>query len=345
MGLISRWLAATGIILFLPAISARAQAKPVEPKVIDLSIDSKVKASPQSIAVSPDGKLLVSGERWRRRRYPLGVFDIATAKQIDYEHEPDSTVRQRPSNDLKAVAFSPKGDLFATGGDRGIVQFWSPESRKCVHSTPHRSGEIWSVAFSSDGALLAASYADQDHSIALFDAKTFKEISHCATEHEIGARSLSFVGDGRSIASADWRGTKFYVWSVPELKLKATLDEHRHGVGAVAYSPDGKYLATASGDSTALIHDAQTLKVTHKLAIGSSMLAWSPDSKLLAVLDWSSQLEIYETKAFRSVYQLHANPQSYDPVEAERFFFVTSDKLATLHDDKLTIWDVSAAKR
>jgi WD40 repeat protein len=70
-----------------------------------------------------------------------------------------------------------------------------------------------------------------------------------------------------------------------EPKLRATLKGHTAGVWSVAYSPDGKTLASGSGDSTIKLWDRAggkekaTLK-GHKGSVRS--VAFSPDGKTLA---------------------------------------------------------------
>lgn len=70
-----------------------------------------------------------------------------------------------------------------------------------------------------------------------------------------------------------------------DYRLYMTLKGHKRGVAAVKFSPDGKWIASASADCTIKIWDAQTGNLIHNLEghlAGISTLSWNPDSTILA---------------------------------------------------------------
>jgi WD40 repeat protein len=102
----------------------------------------------RSVAFSPDGTLLASG-------YPSGeilLWDTATSQAQATLAKHDECVF--------TLAFSPDGTLLASAGQDGTVRLWSV-AEESQAATIHIPGtEVWSVAFSPDGMLLAAGTSD-----------------------------------------------------------------------------------------------------------------------------------------------------------------------------------------
>jgi WD40 repeat protein len=61
--------------------------------------------------------------------------------------------------------------------------------------------------------------------------------------------SIVFSPDGRLLAAADWNGT-VTLWDVASGDRRLTIADHKAGVTAAAFSPDGTTLATGSEDKT-----------------------------------------------------------------------------------------------
>src|ERR1700727_2112159 len=85
-----------------------------------------------------------------------------------------------------------------------------------------------------------------------------------------------------------WLGIAFLGLVLPlsaqQPELRFTLKGHRGGVTSVAFSPDGKLLASGSADKTIKLWDVATGKKEATMKHTSSVLAvvYSPDGKLLA---------------------------------------------------------------
>jgi hypothetical protein len=80
-------------------------------------------------------------------------------------------------------------------------------------------------------------------------------------------------------------------------KLRQTLKGHTEWIGSVAYSPDGKALASASGDKTIKLWDAKTGKEMTTLkghANSVASVAFCPEGKTLASGSWDNTIKLWD---------------------------------------------------
>jgi hypothetical protein len=139
------------------------------------------------------------------------------------------------------------------------------------------------LAASSDGKYLAAAT-----SARLTLLKTSGEIVELAKVTQPKATAMVFRPDGKQLALASGAPSQrgiVELYSVPELKLVATLKLHTDLIHAVAYSPEGKTLASSSYDRSIALADVATGKELRRLKDHSDAvygLSWKPDGSRLA---------------------------------------------------------------
>jgi WD40 repeat protein len=231
-----------------------------------------------ALAYGPDGKLLAAGGH-----NEVLFIDPATGEVVGK--------LGGQSGKVTAVAFNPKGDLFAAAsgaaGAAGEIRLYKVAPGAVPAGEPLKRIEahkdvIYDLAFSPDGKMLAS--CGYDRLIKLWDAATSNEI-RVLKDHSDAVYSISFSPDGALLASgAADRAVK--VWDVETGKRFYTLGESTDWVYSVAWSPDGRHLAAAGVDKSIRVWEvsAQGGKILHSVFAHESpitRLTYAPDGNTL----------------------------------------------------------------
>jgi WD40 repeat protein len=203
----------------------------------------------------------------------IHLWDPATGKQVR-----KLDVGQEGS--AKALAFSPKGNILATGMSGGSILFWEVGTGKRTGQLDTYKRSVVALLYSPDGKLLVS--RGGDGSIFLWDLAAQKP--RWRVEGAPLSSPLVCLPDGKIIASAT--GTGVGLWEVATGKELQRFPKMPLATDwALAISPDGKKLAVAGGSfNVGLWHmtsgDELGRFEGHKGYVGS--LAFSPDGKKLA---------------------------------------------------------------
>ena len=135
--------------------------------------------------------------------------------------------------------------------------------RQASSSLQGHHGEVWSAAFSPDGARIVT--ASVDKTARIWDAETGKPLVE-PLSHRGEVYSAAFSPDGTRIVTASEDGTA-RIWNAKTGKAVGELKAEGDGdtVSAAAFSPDGARIVTASYDNTARIWDVGTKTVLIEL--------------------------------------------------------------------------------
>lgn len=177
-----------------------------------------------------------------------------------------------------SAALKPGDKYIGTGGADRQVHLWDLESHKCALSLAGHSAAIRCVAFSPDGKL-AVSGGD-DGKLIKWDTDSERlEIEMAG--HSGGVSYVDYSRDGKYAASAGKEST-FKVWEMKGGKEILSITEPDM-VGAIAFSPDSKYLAT--GKKNVGVFELKFGKVILNFSGGNGdigAIAFSRNGKYLA---------------------------------------------------------------
>jgi eukaryotic-like serine/threonine-protein kinase len=232
--------------------------------------------NPLDIASSANGQVLAVA----RKGGLVVVVDRATGGEAS---------RHDFKSDVCLIALSPKGDVISGVDSQGLLQVWSRITDRTHSFSPGAVGHFFrSPTFSRDGlkmAMLPFLSSEGMKPAAVWNVTTGRRIDLMPTQNHPGR--LWFASDCRTLIGDGSRSPRIWRFDPPaEIPSPAGhLDE----AWSVAYSADGKLLATGSDDTdephTIKIWDPATAQLVRAWCGGVgtvASLAFSPDGRALA---------------------------------------------------------------
>jgi WD40 repeat protein/beta-lactamase regulating signal transducer with metallopeptidase domain len=335
--------------------------------------------APTAILVAPDGKTVVSwgGDRVIQR------WDAATGKVQGQFAAPTGTT---------LAAFSPDGRIIALANRDNTFRIHDTATGKELHKLKGHQGGVAALGFAPDGKVLA-SRGTNDNSIRLYDPAGGVELRQITmrpvrnpeggTVFVIGgpARSprgpgLAFSPDGRLLVvpgpgSGNSSHTLTFLDAATGKELRKI--ESAQPFTSVAFSPDGRTLATEKADRTITLWEAASGKQRAKLGTpvgeqpqdGRSMMAfsiaidglgggvatdpagpigltYSPDGRALVVRGADSAIRVWDVTVGKEISQLKGHAGRIETVA----FAADGKTLASgATDTTILLWDAAAPMR
>jgi WD40 repeat protein len=310
----------------------------------DVSSDQPV----NTVAIDPNGKVLAFG----RDKGSILLWDLDTAKPFPKSN----SIQMDQSLTVTLVAFDSKGERFAAASADGSVKVWDLKSgRESFRSCSQTLGEK-PLAFSPDLEYVVTASTGNTATVRRLRQPYQHEESKTAVKpqeltlvgHNGPILSAAFSAYGKTLITASADETAI-VWEVSSGHEVATLsgpwiDE----IAGIAFSPDGKRLATAIADvshPTVEIWADRNNVLTlsgHKSKVWA--VAFNRAGTLLASGSSDRTAAIWDAVSGKELRSLSGKDGHHGPVR-DVSFSPDGNLLATASDDGTAkVWDIASGK-
>jgi WD40 repeat protein/serine/threonine protein kinase len=284
----------------------------------------------RSVAFSPDSRLLASASD----DLVVKIWDLATGKaQITYQGHTegvtcvafrfdggelasasrdgtvkfwDANARPEPltlaghGDKVYGVVFDRDGRRLASASEDGTVRLWDAWTGQELLTLKGHVGRVNGVAFCPDGQRLAS--GGEDKTVRIWDAATGREL-FTLKGHEFEVACLAFSPDGRRLASGEGShigsmapgSVTIKIWDPENGEELRELRGLTHSVNGLAFSPDGKWLASVGRGKTVRVWNLARDYESRVVPIPSDELAgvaFSPDGRRLAIAGWNWKVPV-----------------------------------------------------
>lgn len=299
-----------------------------------------------NITFSPDGRTLASASCGKRSE----LFFCSRGEIILWNVTPDKLISQRLAehNGVTSIAFSPDGQTLAAGYDDNKIILWDITTGKPIDSPlAEHKDLVSSVAFSPDGKILAS--GGSDGNIILWDVKKHQSIAP-PLEQNAEVTSVAFSVDGQMLASSSKDGS-ILLWDVKSRNSVGQLrKEDTEIIWSVAFSPDGKTLASGGAGSfqlqdTIILWDVNTRKPIGQMPVETivpaSSVAFSIDGKILASGSFDGNISLWDVRKKEIIRHLTGFTSEIYSVA----FSPAGETLAAGGvDSTIILWDIATGK-
>ncbi len=236
-----------------------------------------------------------------------------------------------------SVAFSPDGQILASGYADGTLVLWRVGDGKLVNSLEGHEDAVLSVSFSPDGQTLAS--GSRDGAVRLWRVADGTPV-HTLEGHAGSVLRVAYSPGGQVLASASQDHT-VRLWQASDGMLLRSLERHSNVVSSVAFSPDGQTLASGSTDQTVClwhVSDGALLRTLEGHTSFVSSVAFSPDGRVLASGSWDKSVRLWQV----SDGALLATLEGHTDLVNSLAFSPDGRVLASASDDHtVRLWQVS----
>jgi hypothetical protein len=216
----------------------------------------------------------------------------------------------------------------ASAGLTKTIVVWDISNLKEAARFDHNGFELLTIAYSSDRKWLAANTIDYiSPCIIAWDLNTKKEIARYDSHQDTPIASFAFSPNGKWLAAgtsrhADDKDRNIHLWEVESGKQIKEFKGHKGNIFEVAFSQDGKMLATGDG---------------HNVFLWDLVPGGLPSRELLPKVEMEALWKDIENddalKAYHAICRFASAPKSAFPFVRERFRIPSEERFQVLLKD------------
>ncbi|HXG61216.1 MAG TPA: c-type cytochrome domain-containing protein [Planctomycetota bacterium] len=291
-----------------------------------------------AVALDAEARFLACG-----RGAKLHVYHLPTRRLIDRPVDPKLAALAPPGEPgvvhpdaVHALAFSPDGEILATGGYRSI-KLWKRQAPERKLALPEWK-EPRAAALDREGVRLAV--ADEEHVLRVYDVASGRKLAELRG-HSGPVRALAFEADGKRLASVSEDKTA-RIWTPADPASPGKALETPAPATAVAFLADGKSVAVGGGDGLVRLYPLEGEKPPPALEIkahAGPVVALAAAPGLLVSLGPDGRAIAWNTAGGQKVREFaHGAPAAGVAVSAE------ARRVATFGGPSAKLWNLEDGK-
>jgi WD40 repeat protein len=293
-----------------------------------LHILDKHSAWVESLAFSPDGKILASGSHDQTIR----LWDIQTGQclQVIIGH----------TSGIQSLAFNYDGTTLASGSIDRTVRLWNIQTGQCLQVLQGHTNNVSFVSFHPINEKLIT--ASTDNTVRLWDILN-SECLQIFNIHINWLLAIALSHDGKTLVTgSDRNSVKF--WDIETGRCIKILPDYNSLVWTVAFSKDDQNLVTGSEDNTIKIWDIDTGECLQTLREHEQrvwVVDFDRDNNTLLSISEDKTIKLWDISSRRCLKTL----EGYSNWILSLAFSADGKKLASsFQDHKVRIWDIETGK-
>ena len=281
-----------------------------------------------ALALSNDRKYIASGSEDGTIR----DWDLGTGQLV-------GTVCEGYGVSVLSLAYSPDGKHVVSGYSDGTVRICEVASGRAVKELHGSQTSAYSSAFSNNGRYVAS--ISRYGTVQIWDAKT-GDCIHTSQVQSGGVSQVTFSPDDKYVLSGWQNG--FQIWDVKTGSLVTeSRQQHDREVVSMAFSHDGKLVATGSCDNTIRLWDARNGEQVLSPFIGHTgsvcSVAFSPDDLTVASGSEDGTVRVWNVMTGQTIMgPLKGHTDRIDSVAFSHDGNSISSASASRHDKTIRTW-------